>query len=120
MKKSVILVVAGCLLVLIIAFGIFNIKSVENVGEGGVGGEIGFDEAPDSFNLNVGEEFYYDFDAGEDYIFSDDADFFDIDPETGEVSFVPLTEGEFDIVIIAMKNAEDFYYKSIRFVVVEW
>jgi hypothetical protein len=82
------------------------------------GGIPGLENIPNEFEINFGEDFYYDIDFEEGYIFTDDTELFDITSETGEISFVAEEVGEYNVVIIAMKNAEDFYYKSITFKVV--
>ena len=80
-----------------------------------------FDELPNSFEIKLNEEFNLNIDINEegDFVFSDDSDIFDIDRDTGIISFVPNEVGEFKVVVIALKDVDNFYYKLINFVVIE-
>ena len=78
-----------------------------------------FEEIPPSFELKKGETVEIDIDFGEEYIFSDDSDFFDIDPNTGVIYFVPENSGNFSVVIIALKGLDDIHTKLIDFEVIE-
>jgi len=80
-----------------------------------------FDELPDSFEIRLNEEFNLNIDISEeeDFVFSDDSDVFDINRDTGIISFVPGSLGEFNVVVIALKDVDNFHYKLINFVVIE-
>lgn len=106
------------LLAFFITSSFFSVYSF-NENQEKLGGEVGFDNVPDSFEITVGESFYYDFDMGNGYYFTDDTDNFEIGKNDGVINFIPEKNGEFDVVIIAMKDSENFFYKSIHFKVVE-
>ena len=78
-----------------------------------------FDDLPDNFELTKGEEFNLDIHFEPDYKFSDNTDLFDINSETGEISFTPEKIGDFKAVIIVLKDVDNFDYKLIEFRVVE-
>jgi len=78
-----------------------------------------FEELPDSFEIMVGEEFELDVDIGEEYIFSDDSELFDISSSTGIIRFTPEISGNYSVVIIALKGLDDIHPKLINFEVVE-
>lgn len=78
-----------------------------------------FDELPTCFEIKLNEEFILDIDKEGDFVFSDDSEIFNIDRDTGIISFVPNAVGEFSVVVIALKDVDNFYYKLINFVVIE-
>lgn len=77
-----------------------------------------FENLPNSFQLFKGHEFGMDIDFDEGYTFSDDNELFDINSETGVIYFTPGNEGNYSIVIIALKDINDFRYKLINFEVI--
>lgn len=76
-----------------------------------------FGDLPDVITLNVNEPYYFKVDHDLGYEFSDNSPFFDIEPNTGEISFTPTEQGTHYVVIIAMRDITDFQAKPIRFVV---
>jgi len=74
---------------------------------------------PDVFQIKKGEEFFLNVDFDEGYKFSDNTGLFDIDADTGTINFVPGEIGKFNVVIIVLKDVNDFHYKLVKFVVVE-
>lgn len=78
-----------------------------------------FDELPDFFEIIVGNEFAIDIELDGNYVFSDNSELFDINNETGIIYFVPENEGNFSVVVIALKDVENFEYKLVNFLVVE-
>ena len=78
--------------------------------------EKGITEKANVPSMKIMREFRIDY--GEEYVFSDDTDLFDINREKGIVSFIPEKEGEFYAVIIALREVDDFQYKLIKFKVV--
>jgi hypothetical protein len=78
-----------------------------------------YSELPNYFQLKTGERFVMDIDGEEGYIFSDDSQFFEIDKNEGIIDFIPYQEGKFNVVIITLKDVNDFQYKSIIFEVEE-
>ena len=74
-----------------------------------------FNELPDTFEIPVGQEFVLDIDFEEGYIFSDDSDLFEINKENGVVSFTPEEIGAFKVVVIALRDLDDFHFKLIEF-----
>lgn len=79
-----------------------------------------FNELPDSFDVTLGNEFRIDIDILEqgNYVFSEDTDLFDIEKETGIISFIPEEPGEYKVNLIALENVDNFHIKLITFRVV--
>lgn len=78
-----------------------------------------FNELPSTFEITKGNEFKIDIDSEEGYLFSDDSNLFDINNETGIINFIPGNTGNFNVVIIALKDVEDLKYKLVTFEVYE-
>lgn len=78
---------------------------------------IYFDDLPDGFTLGRNQDFFLDIDYLEGYVFSDNTDLFDINETTGEIDFVPRETGTFPVVIIVLKDVENYDVKLIRFIV---
>lgn len=78
-----------------------------------------FNSLPDVFEVEKGQTLVLDIEFEEDYVFSDDSDFVDIDKEEGKLIFESNEVGEYNVVVIALKDVDNFYYKLIKFRVVD-
>ena len=76
---------------------------------------IYFDDLPGAIQLPRNQQFVLDVDYLDCYVFSDNSDLFDINETTGVISFVPRETGEFPVVIIALKDLENYEVKVVIF-----
>lgn len=102
-----------CFVLLVVFFGISSTGEPISIEK------VSFFDLPHSFEVKKGEEFILDIDFDEDFVFSDDSDLLYIDKDTGLFSFVSEESGEFKVVVIALKDLDEFHYKLITFQVVE-
>ena len=102
-----------CFVLLVAFFGISSTGEEISVEK------VSFFDLPDSFEVKKGEEFILDVDFNEDFVFSDDSDLLVIDKETGVFIFLSEEVGEFRVVVIVLKDLDNFYYKLIKFRVIE-
>jgi len=82
-------------------------------------GEYEFLELPEILMVERGQENFFDIDFEEGYRFSDNTDLFEIEENSGEFSFISEELGEFNVVFVALKDVDNFYFRLIRFQVVE-
>jgi hypothetical protein len=119
-RLSTLFFIFLCFILLVGFFGISSTGSsspIEEVVQDE--NKASFLDLPDYFEVKKGEEFILDIDFDEEFVFSDDSDLLLIDKDTGVLSFVSEELGEFKVVIIALKDVDDFHYKLVKFRVVE-
>nr|MBA4404661.1 hypothetical protein [Nanoarchaeum sp.] len=78
-----------------------------------------FNELPDMFELQKGQELILDLNFEEGYSFSDDSNIVDINKENGKLIFKSDEIGEYSVVLIALKDVSNFEYKLVKFRVIE-
>lgn len=76
-------------------------------------------ELPDVFELQKGQELRLDLNFNEGYSFSDDSNLVEINRESGKMTFESDNIGEYNVVLIALKDVGNFEYKLIKFRVID-
>jgi hypothetical protein len=76
---------------------------------------------PDTLEGYYNQAFSFDVDAldpdGDQLIYSDDSDLFDINPGTGEISFTPQVRGEYNVNISVRDEQENEDSKIVKFII---